>query len=789
MGDEEKQSISISEKTDGMEKHVGYFTFYWDDSEGKIWLEIKRFDEEFIYVDGLTAGVGSNDIGLDRNQLGKTRIVKFQRVGPKVLLTQVNYGYRAVSDDVYERKAVEDAFAQSIHWGFKVEAEEDGKVLVDATEFLMRDSKNVVSRLQDKEQGDYELDESRSAIYLPRTKSFPRNTEFEATLTFTGKNPGEWVKSVVPDPMIITVRQHHSFIQLPEDGYTPRKYDLRASYFGVKYMDYATQVEDQIEKRYIARHRLNKKKPNSKTSKPVKPIVYYVDRAIPEPIRSAVLEGANWWNLAFEAAGYKDAYLVELLPEDADPMDIRYNVINWVHRSTRGWSYGVTVTDPRTGEILKGHVSLGSLRIRQDFLIAQGLVANYDKDNPDSTKMLEMALARIRQLSVHEVGHTLGLGHNYCSHINGRASVMDYPAPLVKIGKNGEIDLSEAYETGIGKWDKVSIAYGYQDFPEGMDEEEELEKILVNAFKSGLLFAPSQDAGYSSASPNAASWVNGKDPVDELDRMMKVREVALKSFSERRIKTGEPLAKLEEVLVPLYLFHRFQVESTASMVGGLYYNYTVRGDVQGNPEIVPGDEQRRALQALLRTITPEALAIDEKLLRLIPPRPQGYPQTRDLFPGYTGHPFDPLGAAETAANHTVGMLLHPQRASRLMEYHARNSDAPGLGEIIDKLTEATWKTSTENGFHGEVQRTVNDVVLYNLITLVKNDEASPRVRATTSLKLVELGKWMKEEGEHVQDTNQRAHLLYFAAQIKLFKDNPDQVKLTKPRTIPMGPPI
>jgi len=786
--EKEEETPTIAEKTEGMERRPGYIPFYWDEKEGKLWLELSRFDEEFLYVNSLTAGIGSNDVGLDRNQLGSTSVVKFQRVGPKVLLTQVNYGFRALSDNPYEVRSVEEAFAQSVHWGFKVEAEEDGRVLVDATGFLLRDAKNVVARLKEKEQGEYELDETRSAVYLPRSRNFPLNTELEATLTFKGKSPGDWVKSVSPDPSYITVRQHHSLLELPDAGYRPRRYDPRASYFGIRYMDFAAPVDQDVEKRFICRHRLQKKNTKADVSEPVEPIVYYVDRGIPEPIRSAVVEGASWWNQAFDACGYRDAFKVELLPEDADPMDARYNVINWVHRSTRGWSYGNTVTDPRTGEIIKGHVSLCSLRIRQDFLIAQGLVADYDEEHPDSSKMMEMALARIRQLSVHEVGHTLGLGHNYCSHVNDRSSVMDYPGPLVKV-VDGELDLSDAYDMGVGGWDKVSVAYGYQDFPIGTDEDRELDSILRTAFSDGLLFASSQDAGPGSAHPHAASWVNGVDSVDELSHVMKVREIALRNFTERRIRKSEPMALLEEALVPIYLFHRYQLEATASMVGGLYYNYTVRGDVQANPEIVPGDKQRRALEALLDTIRPKHLALDKKLLSIIPPRPQGYPQTVDLFPGYTGYPFDPLAAAETAANITLGLLMHPERAARLMEYHARLPDAPGLSEVLDEIIDATWKERHKGNYYAEVQRTVDNVALYHLMTLAANDELPAGVRAVASMKLSELGDYLRSMGERIQEDEQKAHYLYGAAQITLFEENPEQVKLTKPLEPPMGPPI
>ncbi|TFH18442.1 DUF5117 domain-containing protein [Candidatus Bathyarchaeota archaeon] len=769
-----------------MEKHPGYFTYYWDPKKGKLWLEIDKLETEFLYVNSLKAGVGSNDIGLDRNQLGDTKVVKFQRIGPKILLTQVNYGYRALSDNPQEKEAVEDAFAKSVIGGFTVEAEEEESVLVDATDFFLRDAKQVVQRLKEKEQGEYELDPKRSALHLPATKNFPKNTEIEAILTYQGKIPGDWVKSVVPDPENITVRQHHSLIELPDDKYTPRRFDIRSSYFSEDFMDYASPVTEPLEKRYICRHRLNKKDPNAKVSEPVEPIIYYVDPGVPELIRSALVEGAHWWNIAYEHIGYKDAFRVEILPEDADPMDIRYNVINWVHRSTRGWSYGMTVTDPRTGEIIKGHVSLGSLRIRQDFMIAMGLMGEYTETGDNSGEAFQMALARIRQLSVHEVGHTLGLGHNYASNINNRSSVMDYPAMWVK-EKDGELDLSDAYAIGLGEWDLVSIEYGYQDYTVGTDEGAELDKLLNSAFSRGLLFQPSRDAGPGSPSPYAAYWINGVDPVDELYRMMRVRKIALAGFGEHRVRYGTPLASMEEPLVTTYLFHRFQLESTASVLGGLYYHYKVRGDVQEYPRVVPAEKQAQGLDALLETVTPEALALPDSLLDLMHPRPQHLPQTRDLFPGRTGLTFDPMAAAETAAGMTISLILHPERAARLMEYHARDPGLPGLGDVIDRLLEATWLTIYEDTYHQELQRLVNHIVLYYMVELVKNKDVPSMVRTLTHFKLIQLNEKVAEV--ETDDEPQLAQYLILGAVLDLLEDNPEAVKLTPPAEPPMGAPI
>ena len=548
---------TIAEKTAGIEKLPGYFNLYWDAKQGKLWLEVDKWGTAFLYQSGLPAGIGSNDIGLDRGQLGATRMVRFDRSGPKVLLVQENLEYRALSQDPDERRAVRDSFAESALWGFTAAAEEKDRALVDATDFFLRDAHHVPEALRRTKQGAYRLDLSRSAIYLPRTKNFPLNTEVEATLTFTGEEPGPWVRQVTPSPEAITVREHHSFVQLPPPGYKPREYDARASFFGIQYLDYATPIGEPIVKRFIARHRLEKKEPKEAMSEPVEPIVYYLDRGAPEPIRSVLLEGGRWWNQAFEAAGYKNAFRVELLPEGADMMDLRYNVIQWVHRATRGWSYGAGVIDPRTGEIIKGQVTLGSLRVRQDYLIAEALLAPYEKGKPVSPKIEQMALARLRQLAAHEVGHTLGLEHNYSASTVNRSSVMDYPPPYVKLDAGGVPDLSDAYAMGIGEWDKVSIAYGYQDFPPGVDEHAALDKILKDAFARGLRFLTDQDARPAGSSSSLAHlWDSGTNAVDELRRLLEVRVAALKRFGENNIREGAPMATLEDVLVPLYLMHR-----------------------------------------------------------------------------------------------------------------------------------------------------------------------------------------------------------------------------------------
>ena len=788
------QAQTITEKVKGMEKFPGFFTFYWDAKAGKVWLEIDKWNTEFLYVESLPAGIGSNDIGLDRGQLGNSSIVRFDRSGPRVLLVAPNYRFRALTNNADERAAVKDAFAESTLWGFEVAAEEQGRVLVDATAFYLRDVHHVTNTLQQQQQGSYRLEPTRSAFYLPDTKNFPQNTEVETTLTFTGEPQGQFVRQVVPVPESITVRERHSFVQLPSVGFKPRVFDPRAGYFGIDYMDFATPIEDPITKRFIARHRLQKKDPNARVSEAVKPIVYYVDRGAPEPVRSALLEGARWWNEAFEAIGYTDAFRVELMPADVDPMDVRYNVIQWVHRSTRGWSYGSSLVDPRTGEIIQGRVSLGSLRDRQDFLIAEGLLAPYNNTPTPSPKLLEMVLARLRQLAAHEVGHTLGLQHNYAASPVNRSSVMDYPAPRAKLGADGLPDLSEAYATGIGEWDKVAIAYGYQDFPSGTNEGQALDSTLSTAFARGLMYLTDQDARPSSSSSSVAHlWDNGTNVVDELGNVMKVRAAALRRFGENNIREGAPLATIEEVLVPIYMYHRYQVEAAAKVIGGQDYTFSLKGKGDRLPQIVAPDEQRRALAAVLDTLRPDALALPEPLLRLIPPRPIGYPRNRELFRTRTQPVFDALAPAEAMADHVSGFLLNQERAARLVQFHARDQRNPSLGEVIDKILAATWKAPAANGYAGEIQHTVNAIILNDLMSLAANDRASNQVRAIASWKVDQLKTWLTLQGRAAilprGDENQRAFVYYTLEQIKRFQDDPKKLNLTQPQAPPDGQPI
>ena len=730
---------SIAERTAGAERMDGLLPLYWSADTGRLWMEIPRLGVEMIHYVGFGAGLGSNDLGLDRGALRGSRIVKFERVGRKVMMVQPNYRFRAVSDNAAEVRAVEDAFARSVLWGFPAEAETDGRVLVDATDFVVRDAVGAAEAMA---PGTYRLDASRSSVYMEMTDAFPTNTELEAELTFV-RQPGgggrggpifEGVSSVAATGDAASIRVHYSFVELPDDGYEPRVYEPRAGYGGIAYEDFAAPITEPMTQRFIRRHRLEKRNPGAAVSDPVEPILYYLDPGTPEPIRSALLDGGRWWNQAFEAAGYRNAFQVVLRPDSISPLDARYNVINWVHRSTRGWSTGASVDDPRTGEIIKGVVTLGSLRIRQDYMIAEGLLSPYVEGDETPPELAEWALARIRQLSAHEIGHTIGLGHNYYNSSAGRISVMDYPHPLVTLRADGSLDYSEVYDNGIGPWDRVAIRYGYEDFPAGTDEETALRRILDDAWEADLRYMTNDDVG---TTPQADQWANGTDVAAELERMMDVRRAALSRFGERAIKTGAPMATLEEVLVPLYLHHRYQIESAATAVGGVAYVYAMRGDGERPVWRVPADEQRRALDALERVLAPTELALPASVLALIPPRPPGYGVTRELFPRYTGGAFDALTPAATLARHTLGALLAHDRAARLIEQNMLDPSLPGLREVLERLVDATFGAPASGAYEEEVRRTVGRALIEAVQDLA-TAAPMPQVRALAHGSLLTL---------------------------------------------------
>jgi len=816
---------SVEDRTAGMKKIDGYFPLYWDERSGGMFLEISRFDSDFLFSTGLSAGLGSNDIGLDRGSgRGGGRLVQFQRVGPRVMMVQANQSFRSSSKNPLERKSVEDSFAKSILWGFAVAAESSGRVLVEATDFFLRDVANAAQSLR---PGNYRLDRTRSAFYLPNTRNFPMNTEVDMMLTFVNEPTGGGggggggptqgpipigptaggggggggfggglfsgsVGSVTPTPDAVTLREHASFVQLPDNNYQPRHDDPRAGYGGATFVDFSQPIGEPIQFRYIRRHRLQKKDPSSATSEPVKQIEYWVDSGAPEDVKKALIEGAMWWNQAFEAAGFRNALKVEVLPDGADPMDIRYNMINWVHRSTRGWSSGGSVSDPRTGEVIKATVTLGSLRDRQDYMIFEGLLSPYTNGNERPAVLYETALQRIRQLSAHEVGHTLGLGHNYYDSSKGWISVMDYPTALAELAADGRIELSRAYHQNIGEWDKVAINFGYREYPNRANDAAALETILNDAWTADFRYFTNQDIDIH---PKADQWTNGANQTDELTRLMRVRRAALDRIGTNTIRTGAPTVTIEEPLVPIYMYHRYAVESTASAIGGQDFVYAMRGDNRTPVEWVSAEMQRRAIDALMATLKPSELTIPKRILDLLPPRPPGYGMHRELFPRTTGEGFDPINPASVAADVTIGFILQPDRAARMVAQSAVDQALPGLGEVIDRLIRATFDQTTSGTYEQAVRR-AEERVLVDRLTWLASVSPNAQVRAIASLKLDRIAARAANVGPAATGSlaeAERAHRLLLAADIKRFLERPMNdamsARLMPPSFAPPGAPI
>ena len=788
---------SIAERTRSMQHLPGFITLHSDSATGKLYMEIRRLDEDLLYVDCLPYGTGSNDLGLDRGELSDSRIVRFERFGTKLLLVEPNRRFRSSSANPAERLTVRQSFAESVLAGFRIEAQDGtGPLLVDATEFFERDAHDVAETLSRNQKEGYKLDPARSAIALDATRAFPKNTQVETLLTFVAAHlePGGYVRDVAPDPHALTIRERQSFVELPGPGYEPRRFDPRAGYFGISYRDYSAPLGEPLEQSFISRHRLVRRDPACTTAcVALQPIQYYVDRGTPEPIRTALLEGARWWDDAFQAAGWAPGtFRVDLLPEGADPMDLRYNIIQWVHRYTRGWSMGAVVTDPRTGEILKGNVTLGSLRGRQDYLIAEALLAPYGRQGVATAHdpaLVEFVLARLRQLAAHETGHTLGLMHNFGASAAPHApdqtvSVMEYPFPWITLTPDGIPDLSHAYGVGIGRWDRTTIDFGYRQFAPGTDETQALGAILAASQQAGLLYITDDDARPAGgAHPHAHLWDNGADPATELDRIVAIRAAALGRFGENAIPPGTPEASLADTLVPLYLLHRYQAEAALKMIGGLDYRYQLRGDGQPDARIVPAADQQRALAAVLRTLSPAFLTLPESLLAKLPPRPPGLERTRESFPAHTAPTFDPVATAESAADLTLRLLFNRERAARLIEYGARGNGTPSLASVIDSTLAATLPARAKSGVAVTLSDTVQQAVYLRtieaLLALAADPEAAAGVRATLYAKLDALRRPTGVAGVDA----------YVAARVALFERAPEKFVASAPVAAPPGMPI
>lgn len=784
----------------GLEARPGFLDLYVDKDSARVFAALPApapdgVSVRFIYSTGLTAGLGSNPVGLDRGYASSGEIVRFRQIGGKVVAEQENWRYRATSGRAAEAKSAQQSFAASFLWSADIEATgADGRVLVELTGFLTRDAADLGAALAHGDGADsYSLAADRSMPDPAGVLSFPDNAEIDAFLTFETSKPNAETRAAAADARAVTLVLHHSFVRLPDDGYAPRAFDQRTANIGLGFHDFSAPLGDPIVTRLSQRFRLEKTDPSAVVSPVKKPIVFYVDNGAPEEIRDALIEGAGWWAAGFEAAGFKEAYRVEVLPEDAHPLDVRYNVINWVHRQTRGWSYGQSVSDPRTGEILKANVILGSQRVRQDRMIFEGLAgaARTGTGAPDDP--IQISLARIRQLSAHEVGHTLGIAHNFAASGNGRASVMDYPAPWVRPAADGSLDFSQAYGVGLGAWDLFTIKWLYTEFPQGGDDRTALDAMVSEAYGSGLRFVSDDHArSVETAHPYASVWDNGADPVAALDEVMEVRRIALGKFGPGALAEGRPTSDLNAVIVPIYLYHRYQIEAAAKFIGGLDFRYALTGDGDAAAAPVPAAEQRRALAGLVRTLDPAALDLPDALLNQLTPGDVGYAggsSLLEVFPGRTGPVFDLAGAADIAAGLTLSAILEPSRAGRVAAYEQRVPGALSLRAILDEIGTAVFTLETDARL-APLARVVQARFVSELMALARAEDATAEVSSVADAKLAALrdGFGRKRKGQSETD---RAHLAALSVRITRHLAG-EEVRLAKPQPAlpaPPGPPI
>jgi hypothetical protein len=791
---ESKAPADIATATRDSERVSGFFDVYRDNAKARVLLGVHALDTPFLLVTSLPWGLGSNDVGLDRGQSGESHLVEFRRAGPRLLLVEDNTKFRAVSANPDEAMSVRQAFAESVLWAGDIVGERkgaDAELVVDVGPLLTSDRHGIARRLADAKQGKYELDDKRSAVSLPDAKTFPDNTELEAMLTFKGPGDQQFVKDVAMDPESLTLRQHLSFVRLPGPGYSPRAYHSASGAFSVGYYDYAQPLASSLDVRFQPRFRLDKVDPSATESAVKKPIVFYLDRGAPEPVRSALLEGANWWKPAFEKAGFKDAYRVELLPEGVDPMDIRYSIITWAHRHTRGWSYGQPIVDPRTGEIIKGSVTLGSQRVRQDILIAESLLAPYDKSNATqlANEAQAMALARLRQLAAHEVGHALGFAHNFAASRLGNGSVMDYPHPLLKLDAGGGISLDHAYGIGVGPWDDFLVAHAYAQFPSGQ-EAASLAKLRADIAKAGFRYVSDPDSrAPGDAEPDGLLWDFGPDTLTSFDALLAVRRKALDDFSIGVLPPDRQVGELEARLVPIYLLHRYQVEAVARMLGGADYAYSEAVDREAGTKTVPAETQRAALDRLVVTLGAEQLALPASVLDLVTPPGNDYVRNREYFATKAAPLFDAFAAVEAAAAQTTQFMFSPQRLNRLAWQHARDAKEPGVVDVLDATFRSTWQRDAISGNvpAGEaVQTAANWVVLDALLNTLDAGQLHAQVDAEVRTTLQQWQKWLTK---NAGDAGVAASRGEAASLIGKYLADPKSVKLRPLPVIPPGAPI
>ena len=720
----------------------GLLPLRYDATTGKVSLTIPRLGERLLYLNTLATGVGSTAAGLDRGQLGDNAIVRFERRGARVYLIRENTAAVAHTDNEALRRSVEESFPSSVLASFAVQREGPGGIVVDATDFFLSDVYDVIGTLRGARLGSPRLDRERSFIDPDNTKSFPVNTEVRSVLTFTTDDPAFALRQVAPDARTIAIEQHHSFLRLPDPPLARRPYDPRSGLFTNDFFDFAQPFSSDYRQRAVARWRLEPSDTaaylRGEKVEPVKPIVYYIDAGIPEPYRSAFLEGGRWWNEVLGAAGWRNAFRIETLPAGVSPLDARYPAIYWVHRMQRGPSNGPSSIDPRTGEIVHTVVRMDSYRSLVDHDIYMGLLPAA----PGGLQLTpeQFSMARRRQHAAHEIGHTLGIAHNYIAATQGRASVMDYPYPLITLDAQGRLDVSDAYRASAGAHDTLAIRYGYTWFRNSAEEAAGLSRIVREAEARGLRFITNEHASAAGSLPSASQWVEGSDMLQALQRTMAVRRMLIDRFDERAAQPGEPLAVLNRRFAHVYLHHRYALVGAIKYVGGMEFGYALRGERTEPTRILPAGEQRTALRLVLSALQPRELRMPSRVAALIPPVPAGYDSDLTLIPTPAGTALDPIAAAHSLAQEIVNGLLHPQRAARLVSFHARDASNPSLDEVIGMLVDGTWGAGSAAGEEQgpELRRVTQRAVVDGLLDLAGSPAATALVRATVEHHLTAL---------------------------------------------------
>ncbi len=687
-----------------------------------------------IYSTALKTGLGSAPLALDRGRIGNTQMIAFRRIGGKIAVQFENPRFQAAKGS-----AVASDFGISTVWLTDiVEPLGDGQVVIDIAPFLALDTLGIAASLNQEADvlgvgsagaiagKGFRLDAGLSLADPASVRVFPDNLEVDALQTYVSDAPGAEVENIVPEPRKVSFTVHHSFVRLPAPGFVPRAFDPRLGGFATQVVDFSAPLGAPVVRDLANRFRLEKTDPAAARSRVKKPIVFYLDRNTPEPIRSHVMKGIGWWGDAFDAAGFIDAFRVEMLPEGADPFDVRYNMVNWVDRATRGWAYGQQIVDPRTGEIIKGMVVLGSLRARQDIQIFQALVGARELNSGSPNDPVKVALDRLAQLGAHEVGHTLGFAHNFAASTQERASVMDYPPPRIGL-KDGRPDLADAYAAGIGAWDVATVRWLYGDA--GEDE----------TAGAAAQFRYGQDD--NARAPDSAYawgglWDDGADPAAELGRLMQVRAAALARFGLEALAPQEPVANLRRRFVPLWLLHRYQLVAAAKQIGGVDFTYALNGSGREAAQPVAPAQQRAALAQVLATITPEALRVPPALVPLLSAAQNGSYDRQyetEVFATAGGPVFDPLVAADAAAQLTVQTLLAPRRLARLVVQAGSDPAALTLEEMLDRLTQPVL-ARTEN----DLARRIAYRTLATMAQVARRSDATPEVAAALDQKLTDI---------------------------------------------------